>query len=116
MTISELLTYCMSKPAAEQDIKEAWDATQIKSHGVLFAMLYEKAGRPAVTLKTSPALAELLREEHSDVFPSEYLNKSCWSTLWLDGSLKDSQIYYLVDASYQQADATHTAGAGQHNA
>ncbi|PPS57783.1 hypothetical protein CRX72_06450 [Pantoea sp. BRM17] len=44
---------------------------------MLFAMLYEKAGRPAVTLKTSPALAELLREEHSDVFPSEYLNKSC---------------------------------------
>lgn len=110
MNISDLLTYCMSKPGAEQSDKEAWQATQIKSRGVLFAMLHESEGRPALTLKTSPALAELLREEHSDVFPSEQLNKSHWSTLWLDGTLKDSQIYYLVDASFQQADATHAAG------
>jgi len=52
----------------------------------------------------------LLREEHSDVFPSAHLNKTHWSTLLLDGSLKDSQIYYLVDASYQQAGATRAAG------
>ncbi|MBN9931400.1 MmcQ/YjbR family DNA-binding protein, partial [Pantoea agglomerans] len=31
-----------------------------------------------------------------------HLNKSHWSTLFLDGSLKDSQIYYLIDASFQQ--------------
>ena len=77
----------------------------MKSEGVLFAMVHDVEGRPALSLKTSPALAEL-RDEHHDVFPSEHLNKSHWSTLWLDGSLKDSQIYYLVDASWQQADAT----------
>ena len=110
MNISDLLTYCMSKPGASQSDKEEWDATQIKSNGVLFAMVHEVKGRPALSLKTSPALADLLREEHHDVFASEHLNKSHWSTLWLDGSLKDSQIYYLVDASWQQADATHTAG------
>ncbi|MDI5399383.1 MmcQ/YjbR family DNA-binding protein, partial [Salmonella enterica subsp. enterica serovar Kentucky] len=31
------------------------------------------------------------------------LNKAHWSTVYLDGSLPDSQLYYLVDASYQQA-------------
>ncbi|MOA69525.1 hypothetical protein D3C78_1977660 [compost metagenome] len=35
--------------------------------------------------------------------PSKHLNKAHWSTVYLDGSLPDSQIYYLVDASYQQA-------------
>ncbi|EJL86136.1 MmcQ/YjbR family DNA-binding protein [Pantoea sp. BIGb0393] len=110
MNTSDLLTYCMGKPGAEQSYKDVWQATQIKSEGVLFAMLYEVKGRPALSLKASPALADLLREEHSDVFPSEHLNKSHWSTLWLDGSLKDSQIYYLVDASWQQADATRAAG------
>jgi len=115
MTISDLLTYCMSKSATEQTVKEEWEATQIKRHGVLCAMVHEKEGRPALTLKTSPALAELLREEHSDIFPSEHLHKSCWSTLWLDGSLKDSQIYYLLDAAMQQADATHAAGTSQHS-
>lgn len=56
-----------------------------------------------VALKTTPALAELLCEEHHDAQPSEHLNKSHWSTVLLNDSLKDSQIYYLVDASWQQA-------------
>ena len=85
MTISELLQYCMAKPGAEQSVHNDWKATQIKVEDVLFAMVKEVENRPAVSLKTSPELAELLRQQHSD------------------GSLPDSQIYYLVDASYQQA-------------
>ncbi|MEG3111346.1 MULTISPECIES: MmcQ/YjbR family DNA-binding protein [Pantoea] len=103
MNTSELLTYCMSKPGAEQSVHSDWKATQIKCDGMLFAMVHDVEGRPAVSLKSTPALADLMREEHKDVFPSEHLNKSHWNTLFLDGSLKDSQIYYLVDASYQQA-------------
>jgi len=114
MNTSDLLTYCMGKPGAEQSVHSDWKATQIKSEGILFAMVHDVKGRPAVSLKATPALAELLREEHSDVFPSEHLNKTHWSTLWLDGSLKDSQIYYLVDASWQQADATRAAGVSHH--
>ncbi|MDU3067913.1 MAG: MmcQ/YjbR family DNA-binding protein [Escherichia coli] len=85
MTISELLQYCMAKPGAEQSVHNDWKATQIKVEDVLFAMVKEVENRPAVSLKTSPELAELLRQQHSDVRPP------------------DSQIYYLVDASYQQA-------------
>lgn len=110
MNTSDLLTYCMSKEGAEQRVHNDWKATQIQSDGVLFAMVHESEGRPAVSLKTSPALADLLRQQHGDVFPSAHLNKSHWSTLYLDGNLKDSQIYYLVDASLQQALATKAAG------
>ena len=102
MTISELLQYCMAKPGAEQSVHNDWKATQIKVEDVLFAMVKEVENRPAVSLKTSPELAELLRQQHSDVRPSRHLNKAHWSTVYLDGSLPDSQIYYLVDASYQQ--------------
>ncbi|AKL14050.1 hypothetical protein PUATCC27989T_04002 [Phytobacter ursingii] len=103
MTISELLQYCMAKPGAEQSVHSDWKATQIKVSDVLFAMVKEVEGRPAASLKTSPELAELLRQQHSDVRPSKHLNKAHWSTVYLDGSLPDSQIYYLVDASYKQA-------------
>ena len=104
MTISELLQYCMAKPGAEQSVHSDWKATQIKVSDVLFAMVKEVEDlRPAVALKASPELAELLREQHRDVRPSKHLNKAHWSTVYLDGSLPDSQIYYLVDASYQQA-------------
>lgn len=104
MTISELLQYCMAKPGAEQSVHSDWKATQIKVSDVLFAMVKEvEDQRPAVALKASPELAELLRQQHRDVRPSQHLNKAHWSTVYLDGSLPDSQIYYLVDASYQQA-------------
>ena len=103
MTISELLQYCMSRPGAEQSVHSDWKATQIKVSDVLFAMVKEVDGRPVVSLKTSPELAELLRQQHEDVRPSRHLNKAHWSSVYLDGSLPDSQIYYLVDASYQQA-------------
>ncbi|NDJ59310.1 MmcQ/YjbR family DNA-binding protein [Enterobacteriaceae bacterium 4M9] len=103
MTNSELLQYCMNKPGAEQSVHSDWKATQIKVADVLFAMVHEVDAHPAVSLKTSPGLAELLREAHQDVKPSEHLNKAHWSTLYLDGTLADSRIYYLVDASYQLA-------------
>lgn len=103
MTNSELLQYCMAKTGAEQSVHSDWKATQIKVEDVLFAMVKEVEERPAVSLKTSPELAELLRQQHSDVRPSRHLNKAHWSTVYLDGSLPDSQVYYLVDASYQQA-------------
>ena len=93
MTISEILQYCMSKPGAEQSVHSDWKATQIKVGDA----------RPAASLKTSPELADLLRQQHDDVRPSKHLNKAHWSTVFLDGSLPDSQIYYLVDASYLQA-------------
>jgi len=101
MINSELLPYCMGKPGAEQSVHSDWKATQIKVADVLIAMVHDVENRPAVSLKTSPELAELLRNEHSDVRPSARLNKAHWSTVYLDGSLPDSQIYYLVDASYQ---------------
>ncbi len=77
MTISDLLLYCMAKPGAEQSVHSDWKATQIKVADVLFAMVKEvEDKRPAVALKTSPELAELLREQHRDVRPSRHLNKS----------------------------------------
>lgn len=103
MTSSDLLVYCMAKSGAEQSVHGDWKATQIKVADVLFAMVKEVEERPAVSLKTSPELAELLRQQHKDVRPSRHLNKAHWSTVYLDGTLPDSQIYYLVDASYQQA-------------
>ncbi|WP_312229705.1 MmcQ/YjbR family DNA-binding protein [Pseudescherichia sp.] len=103
MINSELLPYCMGKPGAEQSVHSDWKATQIKVADVLFAMVHEVDDRPAVSLKTSPELAELLRSENTDVRPSARLNKAHWSTVFLDGSLPDSRIYYLVDASYKLA-------------
>lgn len=84
MTISELLQYCMAKPGAEQSVHSDWKATQIKVEDVLFAMVKEVEGRPAASLKTSPELAELLRQQHSDVRPSRHLIKRTGArSIWM---------------------------------
>lgn len=85
MTISELLQYCMAKPGAEQSVHSDWKATQIKVSDVLFAMVKEvEDQRPAVALKASPELAELLRQQHRDVRPSQHLNKRTGApSIWM---------------------------------
>lgn len=106
MTQSELIQFCLAKPGTEQSVHRGWKATQLKVAGVLFAMMHEEQGRPALSIKTSPHLAELLREQHQDVVPSAHLNKAHWSTVYLDGGLPQSQIYYLIEDSWQQVVAT----------
>ncbi|MHA3614434.1 MmcQ/YjbR family DNA-binding protein [Yersinia enterocolitica] len=101
MNNSALLEYCMSKPGAEQSDHEKWQANQIKVADVMFAMVGETAGRPSISLKTSPELAENLREQHPEIVPSEHLNKAHWNTVFLDGKLPNSQFYSLIDRSYQ---------------
>ncbi|MBW9794595.1 MmcQ/YjbR family DNA-binding protein [Escherichia coli] len=78
MTISELLQYCMAKPGAELSVHNDWKAMQIKVECVLFAMEKDVENRSAVSLKTSPELAAMLRQQHSDVRPSCHLNKAHW--------------------------------------
>ena len=103
MTSSELLTYCMGKPGAEQSVENQRGANQVKVGDAMFAMVCDVGGREAISLKTSPELAEQLRAKHPEIVPGDHLNKAHWSTVYLDGSLPNSQIYYLVDASYKLA-------------
>lgn len=85
MTISELLQYCMAKPGAEQSVHSDWKATQIKVSDVLFAMVKEvEDQRPAVALKASPELAELLRQQHRDVQPASIsIKRTGAPSIWM---------------------------------
>lgn len=101
MNNSALLEYCMAKPGARQSDQNQWQASQIKVGDVLFAMICEIQSRPALVVKSSPELAESLREQHPEIIPCQYLNKTHWNTVFLDGNLPDSQFYHLIDSSYQ---------------
>lgn len=67
----------------------------------MFAMVCEVQGRPALAVKSSPELAESLREHHPEIVACERLNKAHWNTVFLDGNLPNSQFYSLIDSSYQ---------------
>ncbi|WP_114192467.1 MmcQ/YjbR family DNA-binding protein [Edaphovirga cremea] len=101
MTSSDLLEYCMSKPGADQSVDNQWNANQIKVGEVMFAMVNDIQGRPAISLKTSPEVADRLRAKYAQIVPGEHLNKAHWNTIFLEGDLPDSQFYYMIDSSYQ---------------
>ncbi|MCE9937881.1 MmcQ/YjbR family DNA-binding protein [Serratia liquefaciens] len=101
MNNTALLEYCMAKPGAEQSDQNQWQASQIKVGDVMFAMVCEVQGRPALAVKSSPELAESLREHHPEIVPCVGLNKAHWNTVFLDGNLPNSQFYTLIDSSYQ---------------
>ncbi|HEY0210396.1 MmcQ/YjbR family DNA-binding protein [Acerihabitans sp.] len=103
MDQSTFLSYCMDKPGAEQSLRQEWQANQVKVGEVMFAMTHEMDGKPVISLKSSPEMAASLRAEYRSIVPCGLLNKNHWNTLFLDGDIPDSQIYYLADASWQLA-------------
>lgn len=103
MDQSTLLAYCMAKPGSGQKIHQAWQASQVTVAEVMFAMTHEVDGQPVITLKSSAEVAESLRHEYRSAVPGLLLNKTHWTTLYLEGDIPDSQFYYLLDASWQLA-------------
>lgn len=96
------MTYCMGKLGAELSDHPRWSAQQVKVGDVLFAMLEDIDGRPAISFKNTPDKVLKVREIFSDITPGQRLNKVLWSTVYLDHySLPDSQFYALLDNSYQ---------------
>lgn len=103
MDQSIFLRYCLDKPGTEQTSRQEWRANQIKVGEVMFAMVHDVDGKPAISLKSSPEVAESLRGEYQAVVPCALLNKTHWSTLFLDGDIPDSQFYHLADVSWRLA-------------
>jgi predicted DNA-binding protein (MmcQ/YjbR family) len=49
---------------------------------------------------SDPVIAENLRERHKDVRPGYHMNKQHWNTIILEGSLPESDIFAMIDQSY----------------
>lgn len=53
-----------------------------------------------LNVKCDPILIGTLRNEKG-VYPAYHMNKENWLTLALDGSIKDDQLKWLLDQSFQ---------------
>ncbi|MCD1124857.1 MmcQ/YjbR family DNA-binding protein [Jinshanibacter sp. LJY008] len=84
------------------DYQPLWDADRVKVGGKIFAIIGDLNGRPGITLKCPPALAERLRDEHQDIIPGYHMNKALWNTLFLTGKLEEILIKGMIDVSYQE--------------
>ena len=102
MGYSWLEGYCLSMPFATREYKPDWDATLNKVGRRMFALWSDdKAGRPIVSFKLDPLFGEMLRHRYADIVPGYHLNKTHWSSLYLDGEVPDDIVRSMVDESYR---------------
>lgn len=93
--------YCLSKKGVEKDFKEEWNAFRYMIMGKMFGMQgTDKVGKPIITIKLDPMLSTSLREQYSDIVPGYYMNKTHWSSLYLEGSVPDEILKTMLDNGY----------------
>ena len=94
--------YCLAKKSAVEDYKQEWDAIRYMLRGKMFAMVgNDGEGRPIISVKHTPEHGKELREKYTDVIPGYYLNKTHWSSVFLNGNLPETVLKQMLDESYE---------------
>ncbi|MDR2081284.1 MAG: MmcQ/YjbR family DNA-binding protein [Campylobacteraceae bacterium] len=102
MNYDFIQTRCLSKKGAEQIYKQEWDAVCYQVGGKMFALVGANAeGRAIISVKHAPQEGEKLREKYSDIVHGYYLNKTHWSSVFLDGSVPENVLKRMLDDSYE---------------
>lgn len=97
--LDELL---LQQPATEKEFQPAWQAYKYLLRGKMYAYIGEndQNGRAIITLKLEPIYSDMLRREYADIVPGYYMNKTHWSTVYLDGEVPKAVFADMVHASY----------------
>ena len=100
MNVESFREYCLSKPAATEDMPFGPDNIVFKVEGKIFALLALDELPTAVNLKCDPDLALELRDRYEQVQPGYHMNKKHWNTVVLDGVIPATEIRKMIDDSY----------------
>lgn len=103
MTKDELITYCLSLTDVYKDYPfgEEWTVLRHAGNQKMFALLFQRDGRPCVNLKCEPNRAQFLRGIFKEVKPGYHMNKEHWNTVILDGDLPDEEIMDMAQHSFE---------------
>jgi predicted DNA-binding protein (MmcQ/YjbR family) len=99
MNIEIVREYCLSKQDVSESFPFGEDTLVFKRSGKIF-LLANLDGDLSLNLKCDPSMAIELRERYSSVIPGYHMNKKHWNTIFIDGSIPDSEIFEWIDNSY----------------
>jgi predicted DNA-binding protein (MmcQ/YjbR family) len=101
MDYDSLCAYLLLKPGARRDMPFGADVLVIKVLSKMFALIAWQDDPLAITLKTDPVDALILRRQYAAVKPGYHMNKKHWNTVTLDGSLPSDEVRRMIDDSYE---------------
>ena len=90
----------MNLPCAILDYPFGEDIHVYKVEGKVFAIYFKDSDNESINLKCDPIHAQELRSVFSEITPGYHMNKKHWNTIDLTGQLPMSEVYRLVDHSY----------------
>ena len=95
--------YLQKQPATEKEFQPAWQAYKYLLRGKMYAYIgiNDQNGRPIITLKLEPLHSDMLRREYADIVPAYDINKTHWSTVYLDGAVPRKVLTDIVLASHR---------------
>ncbi len=92
---------CLAGKGVEEDYKREWDAVRYLIGGKMFALVGNyKDGRAILSLKHSPEYGIEIQERYPDIIPGYYLNKTHWSSIFIDGNVPESVVKEMISQSY----------------
>ena len=103
MDVEKLINYCLSKDNTYQDYPFGPEPLALKVNSRMFVMISNKTGKPAVSVKCDPFVAQTLRNQYPSIEAGLDPNKQHWNTITLDGSVPDEELYWMIDHSYELA-------------
>ena len=92
--------FCLSMPAAVEDMPFGPEVLVYKVAGKMFALLAWQDEPLSINLKCEPNLALSLRQQYASVTAGYHMNKKHWNTVLLDGAIDDELVKDWVRASY----------------
>lgn len=98
--IDDWRAFCLSMPAAIEDMPFGPEFLVYKVAGKVFVILAWQDEPPRMNVKCEPNLALSLRQQYPSVTAGYHMNKKHWNTVQLDGMIDEGTIQEWVRASY----------------
>lgn len=103
-TKREIIDLCLTFAGIYEDYpfeEGNWAAMRHEGNGKVFAFVLQRGdGKIWVNVKHTVEDGIVWRELYDSIVPAYHMNKVHWSSIILDGSVKDSVIHKLLEDSY----------------
>lgn len=100
MNIEELREFCIKKTFVTEGMPFGPDVLVFKVMEKVFLLCPLTTIGLKINLKCDPEMAIALREKYSSVVPGYHMNKKHWNTIYCNNEISDTEIYDLINHSF----------------
>ncbi|MGI6260782.1 MAG: MmcQ/YjbR family DNA-binding protein [Acutalibacteraceae bacterium] len=104
MTQKDVIRFCLSLPESAISYPYGDQPAVMKVLGLReFCEIYENASPLHLVMKCDPDEAQFLRSVYPAVRPGYHCNKTYWNSVFVDGTIPDSELKSMILHSYRLA-------------